>query len=108
MNELDTHELPKQLHIKVTQQHIERGIAVNCRECPIALAVRDAIPNIYNTVVSVSITIYSPDHHLLGVYTLTDEAMNFISEFDKGALVVEPFEFIAKLKEVIHHDYQRS
>lgn len=93
-----TEQLPKQLHIKVTQTHIELGIAVNCRECPIALAVRDAIPNIY-TRVSDGIGIYSLDNRLLGIYTLTDEAKDFISEFDEGALVVEPFEFIAKLEE---------
>lgn len=94
-------QLPKQLHVKVTQYHIKDGQPVNCRACPIALAVnsalKDIIPCVYNRVAD-DIAIFTPDHRFLGVYKLTQEASDFISDFDQGELVVEPFEFIATLK----------
>lgn len=97
-----TQQLPKQLNIKVTHYDIYNGQPVNCRACPIALAVnsalKDIIPCFYNTV-SDDISIYTPDHRFLGAYKLTQEAKDFISVFDQGGLVVEPFEFIAELKE---------
>lgn len=30
--------------VKVTQEHIDRGIPADCESCPVALALRDASP----------------------------------------------------------------
>ena len=47
-------ELPLSVVAEVGQRHIDRGKAAQCRECPVALAVRDALAR-FATGVSVSV-----------------------------------------------------
>jgi hypothetical protein len=72
--------------VHVTQKHIDNGEQCDGRECPIALAARDAFPDIH---ISVS-------HHYIFVdgksQLLPVNVSRFIKTFDGGGMV-KPFSF---------------
>lgn len=84
---------PTELHITVTQDHIDNGTTQDCERCPIALAVLDCISNPGTVAVdSDEIQLDYQDHH--AVYDMPTKAMNFIADFDAG-YHVQPFTFTA-------------
>lgn len=80
--------------IKVTQEHIDRGIIGDCGECPVALAIREVLPfssiqvgNNYCEII---------DHHSSKIVILPDFVLGWITCFDFSlgvSLGVKPFEF---------------
>jgi len=76
--------------VQVTLQDIERGLAKNGTECPIALAV-SRTTNLWCRVGQCYLIVSHPEH-IVVEYTLPDSAREFISRFDKHA-PVEPFTF---------------
>jgi hypothetical protein len=76
--------------IKVTQQHIDKGVAYECSKCPIALALTDMgfkdVMVRFNRINAVGLKL-----------TTTDAMRAFMSKFDVGDLFdspVQPCEFI--------------
>ena len=93
-----TSTLPGTIHVEVTAEDIANGVRANSHQCPIALAVRRAVP--YALIVSVDddvfITLsrdgsrddFNPSFH----YALTGEAESFIEDFDSERPDLKPFE----------------
>jgi hypothetical protein len=88
--------------IKVTQQHIERGEANHCCECPVALAAAEAFPHAEKAgrngvvVTGYGILLALAGRELL--LSLPEEVADFIAAFDYGQ-PVEPFEFTVQIPE---------
>lgn len=67
--------------IKVTQEHIDRGVRRSIRACPISLAIKGLFPNREP---------YVGCHTLLvdnKAYQATDEIKDFVTKFDNGKKV---------------------
>lgn len=82
------------IHVKVTQEHIDKGIPSDLCNCPIALAMKDNFTFVEingNVRCAKNETIY---RGLLGPITL-----KFIKDFDNGR-EVKPFEFDIELYKV--------
>jgi hypothetical protein len=73
--------------IRVTEEHIKAGKPDNCRFCPIAIAITEALEHKYIVVVKPKLC-YTCGR----VFALPEIARNFIRSFDLGKHV-EPFEF---------------
>lgn len=71
--------------VTVTQQDINNGHKRNCGHCPIALAVRRVIPDVYVGGYHVFID-------EIATYKLPDVAIEFIKAFDNER-PVKPFSF---------------
>ncbi len=84
-------QIPKEYVIQVTEDHIRLGKRSNCRECPVALAVREELPaaKILGTVLIVE-TPWLKIH-------LPKKVTEFIEAFDHFR-PVEPFSFELKIK----------
>lgn len=81
--------------IKVTDNYIKLGIRKLCRNCPVALAIRDTIPHILADVTLHEIYISNKDDIRMNnalVYHSPTKVVSFVKAFDSG-LPVEPFEF---------------
>ncbi len=84
--------------IKVTQEHIDKGVRFSGSRCPIALAINDS--KLHNCIVDqIRITfIQSTFWATIGLRAYQyevptpKEVLDFISRFD-GNVKVEPFEF---------------
>jgi hypothetical protein len=79
--------------IKVTDKHIHHGLRNDCGQCPVALAVKDAIPEAQD----ISVGDDDIDYVLYGYHRaclLDPEVSRRISDFDRGR-DMEPFEFTA-------------
>lgn len=99
--------LPEEITVTVTADDIAAGIADSCTGCPVALAVRRALPPGAGPVsVAFDVHVYGqPDDYyrgqdaarggLIGRYSLPDEARQFIIDFDNGRRVW-PFTFQAR------------
>lgn len=74
------------MKIKVTQEHIDKGVVSNCNRCPVALAVQEALANDSATVGSSFI------HTGIKSIEMPEEVYNFVHDFD-AFLSVKPFEF---------------
>jgi hypothetical protein len=88
---------PAELVIEVTAGDIARGIAEDCEKCPIALAARRLHPTARVHVggeLAREIVTYWPG---MSRYDMPDEAVDFVTAFDKGAPVA-PFTFTASRK----------
>jgi hypothetical protein len=80
------------MKIKVTQEHINSGVQINTRMCPIALAIHETFPNIKKVEVGCdNVEIFFNDGAWES-YTLPLEAEKFVDWFDQGGMV-RPFEF---------------
>ncbi len=91
------------LTVEVTEEDIRYGQRNNCRDCPIARAVRRSLKNyklaVYELGISVSqeairitpITRYPSGIQLL--YRTSSEARQFITSFDRG-MPVQPTTFV--------------
>ena len=82
------------VHIKVTQDDIERGYPKSCAFCPIALAGQRAFGDSFIVEVGTTmLDVYSNASVGKGVdYALPLATSDFIAFFDAG-LPVEPIEF---------------
>jgi hypothetical protein len=78
--------------IKVTQEHIDKGIRCSPYSCPIALAVEDYDSSIKFSVGVSKINIYGDVSEPCKQYRLPEEAREFVDKFDHD-FIVEPFEF---------------
>jgi hypothetical protein len=84
-----------QIHVKVTEAHIRLGKREDCRECAIALAIDDEVPNkVLEDKVKVKVCDAS-EIEIYGVrYSCNERELvdSFMTEFDKGK-TVKPIEF---------------
>ena len=86
--------LPDLLRIEVSRVDIANGIREDARQCPIARAVRQLLPSAVDVEVDSALCISTADGYF--VYTLPDDAFNFIYEFDNDR-DPSPFTFEAPL-----------
>jgi len=86
--------------VKVTQEHINAGSAINCTKCPVALAINEAMSK-YKEYSYASVSpscvrlVFNSDGDQISTHwdTPTPQPVRqFITEFDRGD-TVEPFEF---------------
>lgn len=78
--------------ISVTQKHIDKGDQ-SSRTCPVALALKEAIPEFEFIVTTLGITAYIPDCDESNTSIPTSESINhFIGRFDNYK-PVKPFKF---------------
>ena len=83
------------MKVTVTQDHIDNGEALNDMYCPIALAIKDQLPDAKWVSVGPMDAAVCLDVEKDPVsYILPDVAADFIMSFDCGC-EVEPFEFEA-------------
>lgn len=68
------------LHVKVTQDDIDQGVAYDSESCPIARAIKRDYEDCAVQVGPAYATIYSGP--LRGAYELTDAAAAFVYDFD--------------------------
>jgi hypothetical protein len=83
------------MRIRVTEDHIRKGIAGYCSVCPLALACEDA--GLVRPMVRVVVVRFGPDENRQSI-RLPAVAKKFIRNFDRG-YVVHPFEFDLKVPE---------
>lgn len=84
-----------ELTVNVTDSDIANGVASDCRECPIALAIGRLLSS---SIVSVGYNTISVEIKGKFYYgNLPDKATRFIFMFDKGQQV-SPFTFSLALK----------
>lgn len=78
--------------INVTQSDIDNGIATEPSMCPLALAIKRAIPGSYVSVGTRDVHIAVPGVHGTEVYAMGKGLSHFTEDFDAGKQV-SPFEF---------------
>lgn len=88
------------MRIKVTEDHIRKGCALDCNACPVALAVSDHFPGEdVNVSVASHISVWDEISKVYLAYVRTPEMVGkFMTDFDEGT-AVEPFEFDLTTKE---------
>ncbi len=77
------------MKITVTAEHIAKGKIKACRECPVALAIRECFPDtedFYIVVGNTFVNIHRKE------YILPEEVSMYIRAFDAGKSIL-PFEF---------------
>lgn len=75
--------------IKVTAEYIRNGVKESCRACPIALAIKAAIPGTVVSVFDSTVTIYhGKAREKASIYR--HDGNDFVIDFDLGE-PVEPF-----------------
>ena len=80
--------------VTVTQEHIDKGMKRNCRLCPIALSIWEAMPELYDLKVQGSgITLFAEDS--FRTFDLSQEAYRWLVSYDASGFV-EPITFEAK------------
>lgn len=86
------------VEIEVTAEHISDGEKASCYTCPVALALKDHLPeNQYARVDENTIIFYSvAPHSILKNIRTPDEVVGFIMDFDKY-VDVKPFSFAIEL-----------
>lgn len=86
------------IKVRVTQDHIDRGVANDPNRCPVALALEDATVHHDRGYSSVGGNIYVKPGHGKTLKAATPErAMLFIQDFDAGKSV-SPLSFTLTLK----------
>jgi hypothetical protein len=80
------------LLIKVTQKHINNGIKELCSQCPVALALKDAIPEAIIVKAFEYRLVYLTKNKVCYQAPSPNSVRDFINRFD-ASLSVEPFEF---------------
>ena len=91
--------------VKVTEEHIEKGIREDCLNCPVALAIYEMLPYPYSPSVSTrhnrgaAVVLSNKDdvNWNLLIPIEGDVIYDFIMNFDNG-YYVEPFEFELKVR----------
>lgn len=80
------------MKIKVTQRHINEGLALRCYECPVVLAIRDASDTEAMAGLTTLYTLEKFTGRILTMCPTPDEVKNFMRSFD-GRKPVQPFQF---------------
>ena len=75
------------LTVEVTQQDIERGSLIECRSCPVALALQRATGREVEVAGPWFIFANSRRH-----FNLPESVRDFVAQFDSG-VAVQPFSF---------------
>jgi hypothetical protein len=81
--------------IRVTEEHIRKGRAKDCRACPVALAIEDVVrPDLMVWVDSKSVELIDPGLVECNVFgaRITDEVADRIQKFDFDG-IMQPFAF---------------
>lgn len=83
------------MRIEVIEEDIKKGVPKNTTLCPVALAIKRAIPEEYHKTVSVQSDecFFSLDGKILNCYSYPDEVVKQIDNFDWFGLGMEPFSF---------------
>ncbi len=93
---------PINAHVVVTYDHIGRGARFSARDCPLALAIQDAIPKVYPAVSVGTNTSHIaaidwdrfPSNDMIMAAELPSTAVDFRTKFDSyGKSMVTPIEF---------------
>jgi hypothetical protein len=77
--------------ISVTAAHIARGVRDDCENCPVALAIRDAIPDVKLVAVDGNRATFAGRYDWIDI-ELPLAVGEFIGNFDDGG-TVGPFSF---------------
>lgn len=81
------------LKVNVTQEHIDKGERYNTGGCPIAWALRDALPEgCCGINVHVRVAVWFDDAQVYHQAWLPRPAQDFVVEFDNG-YDISPFSF---------------
>lgn len=78
--------------INVTQSDIDNGVATEPSMCPLALAIKRAIPGSYVSVGSREVDIAVPGVHGIETYFMGKGLSKFTEDFDNGKQVL-PIQF---------------
>lgn len=79
--------------VDVTQSHIDQGKAGDCSACPIALALKELIPDNFSVSVKFTVAhIVSHTYNTFRTIPLPKSAIEFIMDFDKH-FPMSPFKF---------------
>ena len=79
--------------ISVTAGHIAKGKRRDCERCPVALAIRDALPDlIYARVGPVNIGLQREADEDLTYFAFPPEVLDFVRDYD-GRRGSRPFSF---------------
>ena len=88
--------------VRVTEEHIAAGIQEDCTRCPVALAIRDAVPGYFSVMVfneEVRLAKYAARGGMLSTRVATPVGVkDWIYAFDRR-LVVAPITFELELPE---------
>ena len=88
------------MKIQVTQEDIDKGAHGSAKFCPIAIAVKRAVPEAFAASVIANVRYFTDDGSVFVHYIKHDSPEDrFISAFD-GCEHVEPFEFEANFSQV--------
>lgn len=77
--------------IKVLRKHIKAGKKIDCRKCPVALAIKQAIPR-SNPTVCFSFCDVTVKNKRRKMVCMPEKTRRFIENFDDGRNVI-PFKF---------------
>ena len=79
--------------ISVTREHIAKGKRRDCERCPVALAIRDALPDlIYTRVGPINIALQRDAGEYLTYFAFPPEVLDFVRDYD-GRRGSKPFTF---------------
>jgi len=84
------------IELNITLEDIQQGTPSECSKCPIALALKRAVPGITALAVDTSFIYFQEDRKFF-VWTPL-EAGDFINNFDRGNFV-EPFHLTLEFSE---------
>lgn len=107
---IDTEREGITLQVQATEAHIAKGDRHDCRRCPIALAIRDALAAIGITLDSQDdVKVYASHvelwHHERGVYVgdMLEAPSQFVRAFDNCDFqTAQPFTFQLTLAPILH------
>lgn len=85
--------------VTVTKEDIAEGTHA-CTRCPIALALRRALPGAYQVYVRHDSIVIAPRDTLLATYELPDPVADFVNRFD-AMDTVAPFSFEIEVPECL-------
>lgn len=81
------------IKIRVEQRHIDNGKVSACRDCAVALAMREQMPEPYDVWVGYSNLRVGPAQWM----PTPRSVKRFISKFDTNRLAAKPFNFFVTL-----------
>ena len=85
--------MPKTLTINVTQKHINDGVRCECKDCPVALALKDAgATDVIAGFGQMAFSFNGKEYQTPAPHAVVD----FIYHYDNGESVA-PFTFVLKL-----------
>lgn len=83
------------MKIHVTQEDIDRGIALSCLACPVARAVQRYVGTSQVEAYGFGILAFDDDYHQVAKYHTPRSVMQFMRRFDAHGSV-RPFAFLLR------------